>query len=207
MVDHVAIKKRNEDHIRGQGGMICDWLPHIEETTIRPKDEIVSRSLILLAMLQISFGAPIPFIRDWIARQGIDARLSEQERAILRKSNDELTEQEKINLFWYLECLWAFMWAGSMADDLQLKEHAPDHMSSLSPDLQKNEDGSKFTTKMAVRNYEELYVMRDLYFRAHWHTEECRLKNLDAKGFDGEIIMERRRALEWIMDPDEDGIM
>jgi uncharacterized protein DUF4272 len=204
MVDYVAIKKRNEDHIRGQGGKICDWLPHIEETTVRPRDEIVGRSLVLLAILQIPFGAPIPFIRDWITRQGADAHLSKRERLILAKPNNNLTDQEKIDLGWYIECLWAFMWANSLADSLELKEPVPNYMASLTPDLQKNEDGSKFTTKMALRNYEELYGMRDLYYRAHWQTEDCRLKNLDPKGFNGGIIMERRRVLEWIMDPGAD---
>ena len=63
------------------------------------------------------------------------------------------------------------MWAGNLAKNLEPKEPVPDYMASLTPDLQKNEDGSKFTLKMTIRNYDELYEMRDLYYRAHWHTQ------------------------------------
>lgn len=75
--------------------MVCDWLPYIEETTPRSRDEIVSRSLVLNAMLQISFGAPIPIIREWMERQKLDEDLSERERSILKKSNTALTDEKK----------------------------------------------------------------------------------------------------------------
>lgn len=96
------------------------------------------------------------------------------------------------------------MWAGSLTERLDPKEAIPDYMASLTPNLQKGEDGSKFISKMVLKPYEEMYIIRDLFYRAHWHTVHCRLNRLDPKGFHWEAIMERRRALAWIMDVEED---
>jgi hypothetical protein len=43
--------------------------------------------------------------------------------------------------------------------------------------------------------------MLDLYYRAHWYVVDGHLHRYDTGDFDLDIIMERRKALEWIGDP------
>jgi len=61
----------------------------------RDADAAARRALVLNAMLQIAFKAPISVIREWIASNGLDGELSSSERAILEKDDGDLTEQER----------------------------------------------------------------------------------------------------------------
>ena len=54
---------------------------------------------------------------------------------------------------------------------------------------------------MQLRSREELFRMLDLYFRLHWWTRNSQLTGKDTGAVRLDIIMERRKALEWVMDP------
>jgi hypothetical protein len=53
---------------------------------------------------------------------------------------------------------------------------------------------------MRLRPYPELYAMRDLAYRFHWWTRDSHLKGEDSGPVQLDIVMERRKALEWILD-------
>jgi hypothetical protein len=42
--------------------------------------------------------------------------------------------------------------------------------------------------------------MLDLYYRAHWYARDGLLNGYATEPFNLDVIMERRRALEWISD-------
>ena len=204
-IDTEAIKRDNEAIIRRHGGEICDWLPWPDpDAPQRDVQAVARRALVLSAMLQIAFKAPIPIIKRWISANGLEADLVESERAILNKSNADLTEQEQANLFWYLEALWALAWAGSLIDQLPFDKPVGDNLASLSPNLQKNEDGSKFLKRMRMRPHEELFRVLDLYYRLHWWTRNAQLRGQQTGHVSIDIIMERRKALEWVLNAEDD---
>jgi len=196
-----AIKRESEAIILEAGGQTCDWLPLLDADA-KPRDlnAVVRRGLILNAMLQISFKAPVPFIKDWIINNGLAIDLSESEREVLEKNNSELSEQELANLFWYIEALWALVWAGSLIDALPFDEGVQNSLASFCPDLQRREDGSRFAKSMRLRSHEELFRMLDLYYRLHWWTRNAQLTGQDTGEVRLDIITERRKGLEWIMD-------
>jgi Domain of unknown function (DUF4272) len=197
-----AVKRASEAIIRRAGGEICDWLLVLDrEGQSRDLGAVVRRALILNAMLQIYFKAPIAFIKDWITRNGLTNDLSEAEREILEKDDDDLTEQERINLYWYIEALWTLAWAGQLIDDLPFDEGVGNTLASLCPALQRNEDGSKLSKTMRLRSRDELFRMLDLHYRLHWWTRNAQLSGQDSGDVRLDIIMERRKALEWVMDP------
>jgi hypothetical protein len=197
-----AVKRESEAIIRRAGGEICDWLPVLDrEGQSRDLGAVVRRALILNAMLQIYFKAPIAFIKDWITRNGLTNDLSEAEREILERDDDALTEQERINLYWYIEALWTLAWVGQLIDDLPFDEGVGNALASLCPALQRNEDGSKLSKTMRLRSRDELFQMLDLHYRLHWWTRNAQLTGKDSGDVRPDIIMERRRALEWVMDP------
>lgn len=201
-IDAEAVKRDSEAIIRRAGGEICDWLPFLDDAH-RPRalDAVVRRALILNAMLQIYFKAPVAFIKDWITRNGLTDDLSESERELLNKGENDLTEQERINLYWYIEALWTLVWAGQLIDGLPFDEGVGNVLASLCPALQRNEDGSKLAKTMRLRSRDELFRMLDLYFRLHWWTRNSQLTGNDTGVVRLDIIMERRKALEWLMDP------
>jgi hypothetical protein len=56
---------------------------------------LIDRALILNALVNIYFKAPIYIIKEWIERHNLTLSLSSSEKELLDKENDELTEQEK----------------------------------------------------------------------------------------------------------------
>ena len=199
-IDPDAIKRHSESVILRAGGRICEWLPTIECTEARELGEIVDRALVLNALLQLHFEAPSHIIAEWIKSQSLQSALSASERAFLEKPTELLAEQEQIDLFWYIEALWAFLWATHLIEDMSFGRCADPSMASLCPELQNNEDGAKFRLRMKLRSYAELYAMRDLAYRFHWWTFDARLKGQDTGSVSLDSVMERRKALEWILD-------
>ena len=203
-IDPAEVKTASEKIILEAGGRICAWLPYLDPPNLRAQDALISRALVLNALINIAFGAPIPIIKSWIGANGLTASLSADEQALLQKDNADLFDQEVTNLHWSLEALWALMWAGGLTDDLTVDGHVPDYMASICPDLQQNEDGAKFTQKMRLRSSEELYRMLDLYYRAHWYTEDGRINGYSTGNISSDVVMERRKALKWLLDASTD---
>src|SRR6187402_928267 len=90
-IDVLAVKAESERVILKLGGEILDWLPYVGEGPLRNREEIVNRSLILNAMINTAFKAPIFIIRGWISTNGLEDYISPKERLLLAKSNDQLT--------------------------------------------------------------------------------------------------------------------
>ena len=199
-IDTDEIKAASETAVKQNGGQVCDWLPYIEPTTLRDSESIIARALILNAMLNIYFGAPIAVIREWIEQYDLTDELSPVEAGILSKDDAELTEQEKTNLYWYIEALWAFMWATGMVERMDFTTCIPDSMASMCPNLERGEGPDKFSEAMKLRDYDDLYKERDLYYRVMWWARESQLRGQPDPKFAMSRIMERRRALEWLMD-------
>ena len=195
------VKKQSEEIILKKGGKICNWLPWIERSEqIRSNEELINRALILNALVNIYFQAPIHIIKSWIEQHNLTSFLSESEKKLLAKTNNELTEQENINIFWFNEALWALMWAGKLIEDLPIDKPVEDYMVELCPNLEQNENDSKFRDKMQIRTSEEIYQKLDLYYRVHWYTFDGLLNKYPTGNMNNSIIMERRKALEWVMD-------
>lgn len=194
------VKAESERIIRALGGDVLDGLPWLDRTHPREAGEVADRALAMNALLQIYFGAPTNVIDAWITSNNLRASLSRRESQILRKSNTELSEQEKIDLYWYVESLWTLAWAGQLIPDIQIPEPVGDGLASLLPNLQVGETGERFRSRFVLRPSPELYQMLDLYYRAHWYARDGQLSGYDTGAFDIDIIMERRKALEWICD-------
>ncbi len=200
--DPERIKAQSEQKIAAAGGRVNPWLPPLDAGRPRPLDEVVGRALVMNALVNVYFNAPIPVIRQWIEANGVEPHLTPRERALLAKTNAELGKQERLDLFWSMEALWALLWAGSLAEDLAWDRRLPNHMASLLPNLKLNEDGATLGRRMRLRPHAELLAMLDLYYRLHWYAEDGRLNGYPTPGVDGSVVMERRKALEWVLDPE-----
>ena len=203
-VDAAQVKQRSEQAVLQAGGRICDWLPYLDRQQPRSQEELIGRALIRNALLNIAFQAPIPIIKNWIDTNGLAVHLTPDEQELLQKRNADLSEQDVANLEWSIEALWALMWAGNLIEDLAIDAPVSNNMVTFVPNLQDNEGGAKFSEKMRLRPYGELYQMLDLYYRVHWYTEDARINGYSTGNISSDIIMERRKALEWLMDGSSD---
>ncbi len=194
------VKEESERIIRALGGDVLDGLPWLDRTRPREPKEVADRALVMNALLQIYFGAPTNIIDAWITSNDLRASLSRRESQILRKSSTELSQQEKVDLYWYMESLWTLVWAGALIPDIPIAQPVGDDLASLLPNLQIGENAARFRGGFSLRPFHETYQMLDLYYRAHWYARDGQLRGYDTGVFDIDVIMERRKALEWICD-------
>lgn len=197
-LDQKAVRSRSEKIILEAGGSVGDALPDLENSSMRPREQIICRALILNALLQIAFGTPAEFVETWLEDKELLEHLTAWERSVLARNNHELAEEETNRLFSYMEALWALLWVGSMVDDLCFEFPVGESCSSLCPNLKIHEDGSKLWNKMKLRDFDEVFAMLDLYYRLHWSARDAEVNDYDS-AVDADIVMERRRALEWAL--------
>lgn len=197
------IKLENDKIIKDKGYRVNDWLPILETSSFRTLDEIKGRMSVMNALINIAFEAPAYVIKEWLENQNLLVFLSDAEKEILEKDNDELTDIEINSLNWYLESLWALMWATGMIERLEAEDYVGDHMVSLLPNLQHGETNIKLERLSKVRTEIELYTMLDYYYRLHWYCVDERLNGRQAKLNEG-LIYERRKSLEWAFNREND---
>lgn len=198
-LDPQQVKIESEQIILRAGGQVCEWLPSIERKCIRPSVEIIGRALVLNALLNIYFNAPISVVRGWLEKNQLSHHLTQREKDLLSKKNEQLHEQELQEIFWNIESLWAFMWVGSRIEEMPFDSPVENYMASLAPNLQKNEDSSMFSKEMRVRAVEEIFRMLDLYYRLHWYALDGQLNGYATDPIKLNIVANRRKALEWAL--------
>jgi hypothetical protein len=197
------IKSDNDKIINGKGYRVNDWLPILDTPALRTIDEIKGRMSVMNALINISFEAPIHIIKKWIENEGLSGFLSNSEKEILAKENEELTPIEINSLRWYLEALWALMWLTKMIDNLDAEKHVGDNLASLVPNLEQGETNKKIDKLQDIRSELELYTMLDYYYRLHWYCVDERLNGRQSKLNEGQIY-ERRKSLEWAYNREND---
>ena len=199
MVDPTRLKSESEVVIRNFGGEICDHLPVLDITSPRQREAIAGRAVVLNGILQIHFGAPTDVVKRWIEKYGFASHLSKREAKLIEIPNDDLSSQQLTDAYWNIEALWALLWVGSMIDDLPFDQPIGDAMASLCPELHNDQDPAKFANEMVIRNTESLFSQLDLHYRLHWWAKHPS-GDKESVQIDRDIILERRKALEWVLD-------
>lgn len=116
------VKNKNEQYLLSQGARICQWLPYTEHT----QDTVTSlrmarRAAIVCGIFDIYMGAPTFAIKKWLEENELMMDLSEEEIVLINKNETELSDRELTEISWYIESLCAFLWAGSVINDLSPK--------------------------------------------------------------------------------------
>lgn len=196
--DKIDIKEINMQILDRKGYRYTSWLPVLEDPNLRSLDEVKGRMGILLALINISFDIPIEEVRNWVLDHDLAKHLSKKEEALFAKSDAEIDEDERSRLRWYIEGLWALLWATNVIDNLKETEWSEDQMQDMIPSLYDGEDMEKFNVLQSLRSVSEIYCMLDLYYRLHWYCVDERINGREAKINEG-LVYERRYALEWLL--------
>jgi Domain of unknown function (DUF4272) len=190
----------SENTILQYDGKILASLPYLDRSHVRSQADLIGRALALNAIIDLNFSVPASTIKDWLQKHDVLKYLTSHEAELLRRSAADITDQKKINLAWSLDALWALMWAGQLFDDLDFTSPIPDSMYEMCPHIRDAEGSEKFAA-MQLRSFDELYRSLDLHYRLHWYAFEYNLRE-ESGTFDCSRFIERRRALEWLLNPD-----
>lgn len=191
------IKERNTKQLRSSGIEVIEHLPYLDNPEFRKPEEIARRTMVLAALFQLHLQAPKDMIKKWLEENGLLASLSEEELGYLETEYADLPEQTQIDIYWFVEAIWTFAWIGALHDNLTLNTGVEDSLASLIPNIAKNEPAEKFISEFKLRNHIEIFEMLDKFYRAHWFARNNNLMGRQSDKVDLDIIMERRKALEY----------
>ena len=173
---------------------------------IRPVDEIIERAVASLIVIQVACDinydqfseesmAKANFLLDYF---GVKDALNSKEERIM---NLCYTKQDCLDMDWAYEANWALLWAlGLIDDDIRNPNILADCEKTMS--LLKGSSLKKFKDRCKVRSLDEILDMYDLYYRYHWATNEiCLQQELNPTIINDDVVVERRRGLEWLLSP------
>lgn len=128
-------------------------------------------------------------------------RLLIQNKYTKEDCNDEFTRQDIVDIVWTYEAYWSVIWALDLITDKECKDaskvcNAERAMaiSGLIPELD-----------LKLRSVEKILDMLDLFYCYHWACVEKQIKPETKTGkLNSEIVVERRRGLEWLINEEKD---
>ncbi|WP_027127213.1 DUF4272 domain-containing protein [Gelidibacter mesophilus] len=191
------IKNRNTKKLRSSGIEVIEHLPYLDNPDFREPKEIARRTLALTALFQLHLQAPREVIKKWLDENGLLTNLNVEELEYLETEYSELPEQTQTDIYWFVEAIWAFAWVGGLHNNLTLNTGVEDSLAMLIPNIAKNEPAEKFISNFKLRKKIEIFEMLDKFYRAHWFARNNDLTNKKSEKVDLDIIMERRKALEF----------
>jgi len=175
-------------------------LPILDSLQLRAKEEIGERIVIQYALAALADDVSSEFLKDWLSENGLFTVLSDDDRHFLEA---EILSSEEINeLSWKQESLWALCWAGTLVDKLGLPTQECD-LSEVFPYLPPEVEYQEFISILSIRDKWDIFEKVDLYYCLHSSYNHPELWDKD--NYPGslkiEVLLERRLALEWVVDP------
>jgi hypothetical protein len=67
------------------------------------------------------------------------------------------------------------------------------------PDLKKLESTTRFRDRARMRSWQDIFSFCDLAYCLHWAIQEASRTNRGVTNIQAYVIIERRRALEWVL--------
>jgi hypothetical protein len=162
---------------------------------LRPKNQITLRALTLHCVVAASYGFPKVQSFDWLNQEHLTDALTHKERSFL---SGGVTDAIHFQL--QGECLWVFAWALGRVERLDFALPASDNLVTLYPDLKNSESSAKWREDLRLRSRTEVLAACDLAYCLHWAINQSRIDGRKGIGrLKPYIIVERRRALEWML--------
>lgn len=191
-------KERAHQAITGMSLPWLDSLPVVEdEKSVKPRSqsEVVGRALATEFCAVRGEGREQKLPLDLVERFGIRPALSPKERAFL--DNAKPTDQDYVNFAWGYEHAHVLLWALGYLPAL----NAPNVIADVAKEaaLIREKGPSGFSAGAHLRPLSEILDQADLYYRIHWALLDLRLKGKHSERADEEIVMERHRALNWLI--------
>lgn len=196
----LKVAAESEAMILSHGGKVLSSLPYLDRSGVRAESDLIGRALALNAIIDLNFNVPTQVVKRWINQHDVARFLTEREASLLDRQ--PIAEHDKNNLAWSLDALWALMWAGRLFESMDFTAPIPNEMYEMCPHVRDGDGPDKFVGKMNLRSFDEIYRSLDLHYRLHWYAFQYQLRGENDK-FDLSRFIERRRALEWLLSPEE----
>jgi uncharacterized protein DUF4272 len=191
-------KGRSTAIVKSMGLPWIDHLPLLEdEAEIEPRtrDEVAGRCLATEFCAVKGESNDQKLVEHVVQVYSAKAFFSPDERAFFE--NARTSPQDRANFAWRYECVHVFLWALGYLSVLDPPNQIADVRKEAGIIRDKGPDG--FARDAQLRPLRELLDQADLYYRIHWAVTELRLAGKKSEKANEEIVMERHRALNWLI--------
>jgi hypothetical protein len=195
MSDTISIRRKSASIVSALGVRIPESLPVLEEIGfLRPTHEIVSRLLALDALMYVAIGHDKRKALDWLSENGVrDALTANEERFLI----DEEGRREQFLVA--AEAICALAWATRIIDEMSMLERCSESLAAALPHVVRKGSGAYLYERADLRPSHELEQALDTSYCLHWAVREASLGGVVLRRrLDSYVVIERRRALEWI---------
>jgi hypothetical protein len=194
----VARKDRSLGTVKTMGLPFAAHLPVVEdETQISPRasDEVAARCLATALCAVKGESNDQELIDQLVDEYSAKPFFSPAEQRFLADPNP--SRRDLANFAWRYECVHVFLWALEYLERLNPPNKIADVVDEIG--IIRDKGPAHFIKDARIRHLGEILDQADLYYRLHWAAIELRLKGERDAGIDEEIIMERHRALNWLI--------
>lgn len=190
----------------------CKGLPLIENYKLcKSEDQICKRFIASLfsSMLACDYLQDRDFYKtdgkkiteQAIVEFGLKNYLFPDEKKVLV----ECDERVAVNVSWAVECSYSLAWVlGLITTEEMEAPGEPEGDHGLFQFIQPFHNFEDFKASCNLRQPSEIMDMLDLYYNYHWACVDNRLNpDTNCGELNEEVVMERRKALEWLICKDK----
>lgn len=200
-------RKRSNEIIKNMHIACLETLPVIptsEEITLKKIDVICQRVIASIVAIQLAcdiesgqdYEISCHFFSELLETYGVTDKLLAKEKRLFTA---QYTKQDVIDVIWTYETCWALLWALGLVTDMDIPNDVCDAEKAVRL-ISSCHDYTEFKQKVQLQNTEIILDMLDLYYRYHWACVEKRIHPETAIGeLNPEVVLERRRGLEWLI--------
>jgi hypothetical protein len=191
-------KRRSMAVVKKLGLRTLATLPVVEdESSIEPRsvEEIAERCLATAVCAMKGECGDQETMRDIVERVGAAGLFSPQEQAFM--DEEQVSDQARAKFGWRYECMHVFLWALGYVPTLKPPHQIADVANEVKPIYEHGRAG--LAKHARLRPLAEILDQADLYYRLDWSAVDMRLKWETSDAANGEIIVERHRALNWLI--------
>jgi hypothetical protein len=133
--------------------------------------------------------------RQWLISEGLMMQLTRPELDVIEGRGPRLRKY-----MMQIEGMWALAWALGLISHLDHGKECSDSFVAMLPDIKAAESATAFRARVSLRSTEELVQELDLEYCLHWIVREAALQGRRPPAhMRADDLIERRRALEWLM--------
>lgn len=205
-------RRKSNTFIKDKGIACLETLPLLEDSTqvkLKSLDDICKRAVATLLAIQLAcdigenndYEESKQLFTKLLDKYGVKGELLDKEKRLFDRT---YTMQDAIDVAWSYEAYWSLLWALGMVDDISYPSDICDCEKVIKA-VGDSKDYEEFVNKCQLRDIEEILDMLDLYYRYHWACVEKQVNPDTPIGkLNDEVVMERRRGLEWLVSKEKD---
>jgi Domain of unknown function (DUF4272) len=171
-------------------------LEEIERT--RNKDDILARLLCLHAAVVCAFGFAKKRAIFWLRGENLTPKLTANERSFIF---EDVGTASSFQI--QIEGMWALTWVLGLVEQLDFWSYCSESFASLMPDVIVNESSARISAASNLRSVDEIVAALDLAYCLHWNVRQAQFDRRQIQTLESYAIIERRRALEWVVGDEE----